>query len=44
MAVRLCEAAASRISPFVDGYYMMTPFQRVELVCRVIRATRNLAE
>lgn len=44
MAVRLCRKAASRISPFVDGYYMMTPFQRVELVCRVIRATRNLAE
>ena len=44
MAVRLCREAASRISPFVDGYYMMTPFQRVELVCRVIRATRNLEE
>lgn len=44
MAVRLCREAASRISPFVDGYYMMTPFQRVKLVCRVIRATRNLAE
>lgn len=44
MAVRLCREAASRISPFVDGYYMMTPFQRVELVCRVIRATRNLTE
>ena len=44
MAVRLCREAASRISPFVDGYYIMTPFQRVELMCRVIRATRNLAE
>ena len=44
MGVRLCREAASRISPFVDGYYIMTPFQRVELVCRVIRATRNLAE
>lgn len=44
MAVRLCREAASRISPFVDGYYIMTPFQRVELVCRVIRVTRNLAE
>ena len=44
MAVRLCMEAASRISPFVDGYYIMTPFQRVELVCRVIRETWNLAE
>lgn len=44
MAVWLCMEAASRISPFVDGYYIMTPFQRVELVCRVIRETWNLAE
>lgn len=44
MAVRLCREAASRILPFVDGYYIMTPFQRVELVCRVIRATQNLTE
>lgn len=44
MAVRLCETAAGRIAPFVDGYYIMTPFQRVGLVCRVIRATRNLAQ
>lgn len=44
LAVRLCEAAAKRIAPFTDGYYIMTPFQRVGLVCRVMRATRNLAE
>ena len=44
LAVQLCEAAAKRIAPFTDGYYIMTPFQRVGLVCRVMRATRNLAE
>ena len=44
LAVRLCEAAAKRIAPFVDGYYIMTPFQRVGLVCRVMRAIQNLAE
>lgn len=44
LAVRLCEAAAKRIAPFTDGYYIMTPFQRVGLVCRVMRAIRNLAE
>lgn len=36
LAVRLCEEAAKRIAPFVDGYYIMTPFQRVELVKQVI--------
>ena len=36
MAVRLCADAARRIAPFVDGYYIMTPFQRVGLVERVI--------
>ena len=40
MAVRLCRAAAQRIAPFVDGYYIMTPFQRVALVQRVITAVR----
>ena len=40
MAVRLCGMAARRIAPFVDGYYIMTPFQRVALVQRVIAAVR----
>ena len=40
MAVRLCQRAAQRIAPFVDGYYIMTPFQRVALVQRVIAAVR----
>ena len=40
MAVRLCGTAARRIAPFVDGYYIMTPFQRVALVQRVIAAVR----
>ncbi|MEI3407135.1 MAG: hypothetical protein V8Q79_11360 [Christensenellales bacterium] len=30
--------AAERIAPFVDGYYIMTPFQRTGLVCRVMEA------
>ncbi len=41
MAVRLCREAAARIAPFVDGYYIMTPFQRVELVCRVMEAIEH---
>ena len=42
LAVRLCAQAAARIAPFVDGYYIMTPFQRVALVCRVMEAIRSL--
>lgn len=38
LAVRLCRDAAERIAPFVDGYYIMTPFQRTGLVCRVMEA------
>ena len=38
LAVRLCCEAARRIAPYIDGYYIMTPFQRVELVCRVMEA------
>ena len=41
LAVRLCAEAASRIAPFVDGFYIMTPFQRVQLVCRVMEAIRE---
>jgi len=36
LAVHLCRDAAQRIADCVDGYYIMTPFQRVELVCRVM--------
>ncbi len=42
LAVRLCRDAATDIAPFVDGYYIMTPFQRVELVCRVMEAISTL--
>ena len=42
MAVRLCADAAARIAPFVDGFYIMTPFQRVELVCSVMEAIRRI--
>ena len=42
LAVRLCRDAAEAIAPDVDGYYIMTPFQRVELVCRVMDAIREV--
>ena len=42
LAVRLCHDAAQRISENVDGFYIMTPFQRVSLVCRVMEAIKGL--
>ncbi|MBE5798765.1 MAG: bifunctional homocysteine S-methyltransferase/methylenetetrahydrofolate reductase [Clostridiales bacterium] len=42
LAVRLCRDAAQQIEPYVDGYYIMTPFQRVELVCRVMKEIRRV--
>ncbi|MBQ7886475.1 MAG: bifunctional homocysteine S-methyltransferase/methylenetetrahydrofolate reductase [Clostridia bacterium] len=42
LAVRLCRDAAEKIAPHVDGYYIMTPFQRVELVCRVMETIKEL--
>lgn len=42
MAVRLCTQVARRIAPYVNGFYIMTPFQRVALVQRVISAVRGL--
>ena len=42
LAVRLCSDAAKRIAPYVDGYYIMTPFQRVSLVCRVMQEIQSI--
>lgn len=42
LAVRLCCDAAKAIASYVDGYYIMTPFQRVALVCRVMETIRRL--
>lgn len=42
LAVSLCRDAAKEIASYVDGYYIMTPFQRVELVCRVMEEIRKI--
>lgn len=41
LAQRLCLDAARRIAPDVDGYYIMTPFQRIELVQRIVKSIRE---
>ncbi|MBR5225328.1 MAG: bifunctional homocysteine S-methyltransferase/methylenetetrahydrofolate reductase [Clostridia bacterium] len=37
LAEKLCEDVVRRISQDVDGYYIMTPFQRIDLVKRIVR-------
>ena len=36
MARRLCRDMAQDIAPYVDGYYIMTPFRRVTLVKQIM--------
>ena len=36
LAVDISSAIAERMRDVVDGYYLMTPFQRVELMCRIM--------
>ena len=38
----LCRAAGERIADCVDGYYIMTPFHRVDLVKRIMTDLRAL--
>jgi len=41
LAEKLCLHAASRIAQDVDGYYIMTPFQRIDLVRRIVAGIRS---
>ncbi|MCD7770106.1 MAG: bifunctional homocysteine S-methyltransferase/methylenetetrahydrofolate reductase [Oscillospiraceae bacterium] len=38
LAVRISAEIARQVSPWSDGLYLMTPFRRVELMCRIIAA------
>ena len=40
LAVEISAAVAREIEPYVDGFYLMTPFKRVELMTRIIEAIR----
>lgn len=38
LAVTISTAIARKIAPYTDGFYLMTPFHRVELMGKIIRA------
>lgn len=41
LAVRLSTEIAGRMEPYIDGYYIMTPFTRTDIVCRLIDNIRK---
>ncbi len=42
LAIKISTAAAERFAPYVDGYYLMTPFSRVDIITEIIRNIRSL--
>ena len=44
LAVRISAAVAREIAPYVDGYYLMTPFRRVALMERILAALRAMEQ
>ncbi|MCD8344115.1 MAG: hypothetical protein LUC19_07015, partial [Oscillospiraceae bacterium] len=41
LAVKISAEIARRIFPAVDGYYLMTPFQRTGLITRILAQMRR---
>ena len=37
IGVSLCLEMAGKMTPWVDGYYLMTPFQRIDLIEEIVR-------
>ncbi len=40
LAITLSAEAAQRMEPYVNGYYIITPFSRIDIVTEIIRAIR----
>ena len=41
LAIEISTEVARQIAPYVDGYYLMTPFGRTGLVARVLDSFRK---
>lgn len=41
LAVEICSVIADRIRPYIDGFYLMTPFLRTGLMARIIAHINN---
>lgn len=43
-AISVSVCLAKDLEPVCDGYYFMTPFNRVELICRIIEKIRRITD
>jgi homocysteine S-methyltransferase len=41
LAIRISAAIAKEIEPYIDGYYLMTPFGRTNLMARIMEEIRK---
>jgi len=41
LAVKLSTQIAEEISEYVDGYYLITPFKRIDIISRIIENIKN---
>lgn len=41
LAVKLSTQIAEEISEYVDGYYLITPFKRIDIITRIIENIKN---
>ncbi len=41
LAVKISSTIASHIKPYIDGYYIITPFNRVDIVSQVVNNIHN---
>lgn len=41
LAVKISAAVAKEIAPYIDGYYLITPFGRTALMARIMQAIRE---
>ncbi len=41
MAVDLSVKIAREIAPYIDGYYLMTPFSRVDIICDILKEIKK---
>lgn len=40
LAIKISTETAKKIEPYVDGYYIVTPFKRIDIVSEIVRSLR----
>ena len=42
LAVKISTQIAEEINPYVDGYYLMTPFKRIDIISEIVKNISNI--